>query len=77
MEYLKIVGVLSSSCCTQSKRTKSGPQTQESVFVGSALHNKAYRFFVISEQDKDFVLSLEDLFSLKIIFFYTSSIWHW
>lgn len=41
----------------------------ESVFVGYALHNKAYRFFVISEQDKDFVLSLEARFSLKIIFF--------
>ena len=42
------------------KRTKLRPKTQESVFLGYALHRKAYRILVIHGQDKDSIIESTD-----------------
>ena len=53
------------------KKTKLGPKTQESVFLGYALHSKVYIFLVISGQVKDSIIEsrdavfFEDYFPLK------------
>lgn len=41
--------------------TKLRPKTQESVFIGYALHNKAFKFLVIFEQDKDSIIESRDV----------------
>ena len=42
------------------KRTTLGPKTQESVFIGYSQHSKAYRFRVVSGQDKDSIIESRD-----------------